>query len=228
MFTYSRLRRRFAILLLLSPLAASAKDKPRKAPVPNPASQYAAFDAHPGERVTIAAVPCEDPKACSFFRNAYVQHDFLPVWVVVSNDRDQPLSLDDVRIQFLPAEGDRIQAATPDDLNRGLFSIKRALPSHVPIIPYPIPIHHEPVDEKVSNDDTDFGFQSLTVAPHSTAAGYVFYDIHGLDDPVLKDAQLILKEIRTTDAKGNPIQLFSYAIPFNKCLAAQPPAKGSK
>jgi len=34
---------------------------------------------------------------------------------------------------------------------------------------------------------SDFGFQATTVEPHSTLAGYLFYDIRDLDDPVLKD-----------------------------------------
>ena len=206
-----------AALLLTMP--AHAKDKPRIAPVPKPARQYAAFDAHENEHVTIAAEPCDDPKVCPFFRLEYIRHGFVPVWVIVTNDRDQPLTLDDVRIQYLPAEGDKIPAATDDDINRRLFSGKQAAGTKLPIIP--ITIHHVPVDKKITEDDDDFGFKSLTVAPHTTAAGYVFYDVRGVDDPVLKHAELYLKEIRTTDAKGEKLELFGFSIPFDKWLAAQ-------
>ena len=173
-----------------------------------------------------AAVPCIDTRACAFFRLPYVERGFLPVWVVITNERDQPLALDEVRIQFLPYESDRVLAASDDDLNRRFFNTHRAMPGHTPIIP--IPIHHEAVDAKIVNDDTDFGFKSLTVAPHSTAAGYVFYDVSnlGLMDSALKGAELYLKEISTTDEKGKKVQLFSFSIPFDKWLAAQPKSGG--
>src|ERR1700744_1031427 len=115
-----------------------ASDKPRKAPPPNPANQYAAFDAHPNEKVTVAAEPCDDVKDCDFFRLPYVSHGFVAVRVIFTNDSDTALSLDDVRIQFISANNDKIPAATDDDLNRRLFSTKSAMPSKVPIIPITI------------------------------------------------------------------------------------------
>ena len=216
--------RSLAFAALLFTLPALASDKPRPAPPVKPAAQYAAFDNHPAEHVTIAAEPCTDPADCKFFRLPYLQHGFLPVRVIVTNNRDQPLTLDDVRIQLLPPEGERIQAATDDDINRRLFSTHGALGTKVPLIP--LTIHHEPVDKKITNDGDDFGFKSLTVAPHTTSAGYVFYDVRTLDEPILKGADLYLKLIRTTTPQGASLELFSFTIPFNKWLAAQDkPAK---
>lgn len=211
--------RNLAFATLLLTLPALASDKPRPAPPFKPAPQYAAFDTHSNEHVTIAAEPCTDPADCKFFRLAYVQHGFLPVRVIITNDRDQPLTLDEVRIQLLPPEGERIVAATDDDINRRLFSTRSAMGTKVPLIP--LTIHHEPVDKKITNDGDDFGFKSLTVAPHATAAGYVFYDVRTLDEPILKGAELYLKMIRTTTDKGSSLELFSFTIPFNKWLAAQ-------
>jgi hypothetical protein len=206
----------FAAALLTLP--AQAKDKSRTAPVPKPAVQYPAFESHAAEHVTVAAVPCTVPKECAFFRNDYLGHDILPVWVVITNDRDQPVVLGEVRIQFLPEEGDRIQAATPDDLNRRLFNLHQARGTKLPM---GITIHHEPVDEKITNDDADFGFRSLTVAPHTTAAGYVYYDVSylGLIDTALKGASLYLKEMSSMDEKGKKVQLFAFTIPFEKSSA---------
>ena len=210
-----------ALAALLASLdTACASDKPRPAPPVKPAAQYALNDAHPNEKVTVAAEPCSEAAACPFFRLPYVTHGFLPVRVIVTNDRDQPLILDDVRIQFLPAEGDKIPAATDEDLNRRLFSTRSAAGTKIPIIP--ITIHHEPVDKKILNDSTDFGFQSTTVAPHSTASGYVFYDTRGIDDPVLKHAELYLKMIHSSDSKGTRQELFAFTLPFDRWLTAQP------
>lgn len=193
---------------------ASAADK-KVAPPAKPANQYIAYDAHSEEHVTIAADPCTDPHDCSFFRLPYVQHGFIPIRVIVTNDSDTALSLEDVRIQFISINHDIMPAATLEDINRRLFSTHDAMGTHVPLVPFPI--HHAPVDKKITEDDDDFGFQGTTVNAHSTLAGYLFYDVRELDDPALKGAQLYLKEIHTLDGKK---QLFSFTIPFDKWLAA--------
>ncbi len=181
---------------------------------------------HPQEHVTIAADPCDDPDQCKFFRLPYVQHGFLPVRVIITNDRDQAITLDDVRIQFFPDKGEKEAAATDDDLNRRLFHGKDAAGTKLPIIP--ITIHHQPVDQKILNDGTDFGFTSMTVPPHSTRAGYVFYDTRGIDDPVMKHAELYLKMLRTTDDKGKSLELFPFTLSFDKWLDAQPKPEPAK
>jgi hypothetical protein len=210
------------ILTVLSclPLASLAAD--HKSPPPSkPATQYAAFDTHPDEHVTIAAEPCEDPKLCPFFRLSYIEHGFLPVRVIVTNDSDRPLSLDDARIQFISVNNDKIPAATEDDLNRRLFNLRSTQGTKIPIIPIPIVIHHAPVDKKISQDDAEFGFHSTTVSPHTTLDGYLFYDIKDLDDPALKGAELYVKMVHTLDGAH---ELFAFSIPFDKWLAANPNA----
>ncbi|WP_263367480.1 hypothetical protein [Edaphobacter bradus] len=196
-------------------LTASSLAADKKAPPAKPADQYLAFDAHPQEHVTIAADPCTSPSDCSFFRVPYIQHGFIPIRVIITNDGDTGLSLDDARIQFISANHDVIAAATLDDINRRLFSTSSAMGTKVPLVPWRI--HHAPVDKKITNDDSDFGFQGTTVKAHSTLAGYLFYDVSELDGLPLKGAQLYLKEIHTLE--GNQ-QLFAFTIPFEKWLAA--------
>ena len=208
-----------ALLALAVCGPARASDKPRPAPPVDPATKYPANDPHPNEHVTLAADPCIDHDACSFFRLPYVSHGFLAVRVIVTNDRDEPLDLEEVRIQFLPAEGEKEAAATDEDLNRRLFSRKSTVGTHIPLTP--ITTHPEPVDKKILNDDADFGFQSLIVPAHSTRAGYVFYDTRDLEEPVLRHASLYVKEIRYTDPKGSKQELFGFTLPFDKWLDAQ-------
>jgi hypothetical protein len=202
------------------PLASLAYSAAHKSPPPSkPAAQYAAFDTHPDEHVTIAAEPCDDPKQCPFFRLPYIEHGFLPVRVIVTNDSDRPLSLDDARIQFISVNNDKIPAATEDDLNRRLFNLRSTQGTKIPIIPIPIVIHHAPVDKKISQDDAEFGFHSTTVSPHTTLDGYLFYDIKDLDDPALKGAELYVKMVHTLDGTH---ELFAFSIPFDKWLSANP------
>jgi hypothetical protein len=208
-----------------------ASDKPRKAPPAKPANQYAAFDAHPKEQVTVAADPCEDPKDCEFFRLPYIQHGFIPVRVIFTNDGDIALSLDDARIQFISVNNDKIPAATDDDIQRRLFSTKGAAGRKYPL-PLPLPpvtVHDKPVDKQITQDENDFGFKSTTVNAHSTLAGYLFYDVRQLNDYPLRGAELYIKMVHTLpDKDGNQKELFDFNIPFDKWLAAQFPAKPSE
>jgi hypothetical protein len=190
----------------------------KSAPPPKAAAEYAAFDTHPDEHVTLAADPCDDPKLCNFFRLPYVQHGLLPVRVIITNDSDRPLQLNEARMQFISANNDKIPAATEDDINRRLFTMHSAQGTKIPIIP--VTIHH-PVDKNVSKDDDDFGFKGTVVSPHSTLAGYLFYDVKDLDDPALRHAELYVKMVRTLDGQH---ELFAFTIPFDKWLAANPNA----
>src|SRR5690242_4936499 len=115
-----------SILAVTCLLTASAVAN-RKAPPVKPANQYLAFDTHPQEHVTIAIDPCTDPAQCSFFRLPYVQHGFIPVRVIITNDSDTALTLTDVRIQFISAANDKIPAADLDELNRRLFNLKKSM-----------------------------------------------------------------------------------------------------
>lgn len=213
-----------ALALILLFFFAVSKDyavaADKKAPPAKPASQYEAFDAHQKEQVTIAAEPCDDPADCKFFRLPYIQHGIIPVRVIITNDSDRALSLDDARLQFISANNDVIPAATDDDLNRRLFTVKSVAGTKVPM-PAPIPtitLHHPSIDKKITQDENDFGFSGTVVNAHSTLAGYLFYDVKPLDDPPLKGAQLYVKMVHTLDAKQN---LFAFSIPFDKWLAAQ-------
>ena len=214
----------FVLVTIAYLFAPSSFAADKKAPPAKPASQYPAFDTHPNERLTIAADPCDEPRDCAFFRLPYIQHGFIPIRVIFTNDGDAPLSLDDARIQFISINNDVIPAATLDDIQRRLFSTKRIKGRKIPLpAPLPsIPLHDKPVDKQIGKDDADFGFSGTTVNPHSTLAGYLFYDVRQLDDPPLKGAQLYVKMVHTLDGKK---QLFAYTIPLDKWLAAQPGAK---
>lgn len=218
-----RVRAAFAVLAVFCGMDR-AWGAEKKAPPAKPADQYTAFDAHPAEHVTVAAQPCIETAQCSFFRLPYIQHGFLPIRVIITNDGDAAISLDEVRIQFISANDDKLPAANDDDLERRLFSTKSVKGRTIPL-PAPLPpitLHDKPVDKQITKDDNDFGFPGTIVDPHSTLAGYLFYDVRELDDPVLKGAELYVKEVKTADGKK---QLFAFSVPFDKWLAAHPPAK---
>ena len=75
----------------------------------------------------------------------------------------------------------------------------------------PITVHQN-VDQKITDDDNDFGFQSTTVPPHATVAGYLYYDMQDVDQPFLKNATLELRKVRFAD---NADYIDSFEIPLH-------------
>jgi hypothetical protein len=204
-----------AIVALRLALPAAASD--HVPPKVQPATSFAAVEVHDNENVAIAAEPYDTREKESIFRVDYLAHGVMPVRLIVTNNGNRPISLRDARILFQTASGDRIQAADPEDVER-LMTRKEREGGKIPM-PGPLPsIHLKP---KASNKDIEedfdtFEYQALVVEPHTTRAGFLFYDVSQLDDP-LKGAKLHLHKLR--DADGN--ELFYFEIPFDKYLASK-------
>lgn len=184
-------------------------------PAAKAATAYPDVDLHTREQVAIAAVPFDTKEACKIFRVDYLKYDFLPIRIIVTNLGDQPISLRDARIDFISAEGDKIPAAEPEDVDRRGPQYSR--PSQIPI--GPIKLHTKPKnnDSKVKADFDEFEYASIVVDPHSTRAGFLFYDMQGLGGSPLHGAKLVFREVE--NSSGN--QLFYFEIPFDKYLSAQ-------
>ena len=205
----------FPLLLLSLALPAAASDH---APPPvQPATTFAAVEAHEDEKVAIAAEPYDTREKEAIFRVDYLSHGVMPVRLIVTNNGDRPISLRDARILFVTAAGDRIEAADPEDVER-LMSNKDREGSKIPM-PSPIPeIKRKPKasDKEIEQDFDTFEYGALVVEPHTTRAGFLFYDVSGLDHP-LQGAKLHLRKLR--DADGN--ELFYFEIPFDKYLKSK-------
>jgi hypothetical protein len=196
-------------------LPAGAND--HKEPPVQPATSFAAVEVHDKEKVAVAAEPYDTKEKEAIFRVDYLSHGVMPVRLIVTNNGDRPISLRDARILFQTSAGDRIQAAEPEDVER-LMTRKEREGGKIPM-PGPIPsIHMKP---KASNKDieldfNEFEYGALVVEAHTTRAGFLFYDVSQLDDP-LKGAKLHLHKLR--DADGN--ELFFFEIPFDKYLKSK-------
>ena len=207
----------WAIPVLLSWLALPAIAADHTPPPVQPATSFPAVEVHPDEHVAIAVEPYETKEKESIFRVNYLDHDVMPVRLIVTNLGDKPISLRDARILFETAAGDRIQAAEPEDVER-LMTRKERTGERIPL-PAPLPpIHTKPKDSnaKIEQDFDAFEYSALVVEPHSTRAGFLFYDVSGLTHPLV-GAKLLVRTLR--DADGN--ELFYFEIPFSKYLQSK-------
>lgn len=205
------------LLPLIIALALPAIANDHTPPAVQPATSFAAVEVHDKEKVAIAAEPYDTKQKESIFRVDYLGHGVMPVRLIVTNNGDKPISLRDARILFLTAGGDKIQAAEPEDVERLMTKTDREGKK----IPMPGPIPSVKMKPKGSNkeiqEDFDtFEYQALVVEPHTTRAGFLFYDVSQLEHP-LQGAKLHLRELR--DADGT--ELFYFEIPLDNYLKSK-------
>ena len=198
-------------------LAAAGFAAEHTPPAVQPATSFPAMEVHPDEHVAIAVEPYDTKEKESIFRIDYTAYDVMPVRLIVTNLGDKPISLRDARILFETAHGDRIQAAEPEDVERMMTRINhrgKTIP-----LPAPLPPIHtkaKDVDALVQQDFDTFEYAALAVEPHTTRAGFLFYDMTGLSNPLV-GAKLYVRSIR--DSEGN--ELFYFEIPFEKYLQSK-------
>jgi len=210
-----RVYRKFPLWVLGLALPALAAD--HTPPPVQPATAYAAVEVHEDEKVAIAAEPFDTREKEAIFRVDYLSHGVMPVRLVVTNNGSKPISLRDARILFLTAAGDKIQAADPEDVER-LMTRKEREGKKIPL-PGPLPsIKMKPKasNQEIEQDFNTFEYQALVVEPHTTRAGFLFYDVSALDHP-LKGAKLHLHKLRDADCN----ELFYFEIPFDKYLKSK-------
>jgi hypothetical protein len=203
----------FSVLLAASLLLHAEEHAPPPAGV---ATSYPAFDQHPDDHVAIAADPYNTKDKASIFRFKYLDHGFMPIRIIVTNNGDKPISLIDARINFITAAGDKIPAATPEEVERRAGGIKR--PDSGYKLPGPLPrIGNKGSDKnkEIDQDFQTFEYSAVAVEAHTTRAGFLFYDVQGLDNPLV-GAKLNLRMLRSADGK----EMFYFEIPFDKYLAS--------
>jgi len=185
-------------------------------PVPKSAKSYPAHDEHPSEAVTLALDPYDMADKASIFSGHYSDSGFVPIFVIVTNDGDQPISLAGMKAQFITVDRTKIPPATEDDIYR-----RFTRPPSGNVSSSPLPWPRKPkggVSKDLMEEVQNAQFAARAVEPHSTQAGFMFFDISGISTP-LAGAHFYLTGVR--DAKGTELMYFEVAL--EKYLGA--PAK---
>ena len=210
-----RVLRRLPMLVVWLALPAGATD--HTPPPIQPATAFAAVEVHEDEKVAIAAEPYDTKEKESIFRIDYLGHGVMPVRLIVTNNGDKPISLRDARILFQTKSGERIQAAEPEDVER-LMTRKEREGGKIPM-PGPIPtikLKPKASNKDIEEDFNTFEYGALVVEPHTTRAGFLFYDVSQLADP-LTGSKLHLHKLRNADGH----ELFFFEIPFDKYVQSK-------
>jgi len=184
-------------------------------PSAHPARTYPAHDDHPTEKVVVAVDPYDVEDKASIFTVNYRNNDYMPIFFVITNDGDQPVSLVGMKAQLNTKDRSKLSPATMDDLLRRLSHPSR----NDGQVTLPIPLPKKEVKGGVSRKTWDeieqAQFDAKAVEPHSTARGFLFFDVTDIANP-LAGASFYLMGVR--DAKGNELMYFE--IPMEKYLSA--------
>jgi hypothetical protein len=186
-------------------------------PKVQPATDFATVEVHADEKLAIAVDPYDTKEKASIFRVDYLSHGVMPIRLIITNNGDKPISLKEARILFVTAAGDRVQASEPEDIER-LMTRKEREGGKIPLPGGLPPIHTKAKasNKEIEEDFNTFEYASLVVEPHTTHAGFLFYDVSDLNNP-LKDAHMLLRKILNSDGD----ELFYFEIPFEKYLRSK-------
>ncbi|PYX97859.1 MAG: hypothetical protein DMG71_01965 [Acidobacteria bacterium] len=201
----------FCTLAMLSVVSLAAKEFVK--PVANAAKTYPAHDEHPKEKVTVAIDPYDMADKAQIFSVNYREQDIVPIFLIVTNDGDQPVTLNDVKAQLVTLNRTKLSPASTDDLYRRLSHPARS------DTPYPLPFPRKKVKGAVSKKALDeinsAQFGAKAVEPHTTQSGFLFFDVSGISTP-LAGANFYLSGMH--DASGGELMYFE--IPLEKYLIA--------
>jgi hypothetical protein len=195
------------VLCLLGVGFLLAKDFAK--PPAKPAATYPLHDQHSDESVAAGVDPYDDEEKTQIFNVKWAEQGFLPIFLVITNDGDQPVSLANMEAQLITSRREKIPAASNDELYRRLSHVNASGPK------YPLPFPRTKVKGAVGKkalDEIDAAqFSAKAVEPHSTQSGFVFFDVSGISSP-LAGGRFYLTGLR--NAKGT--ELLYFEIYFQK------------
>lgn len=211
----SHLRKVAAVLALLVTSIVCLAAKHFVMPAAQPAKSYPAHDDHPSEAVTVALDPYDMADKANIFSIHYNDVGLMPIFVVITNDGDQPVSLSGMKAEFITADRVKIPPATEDDIYRRIGKP----PGNISPNPLPWPKKTKgSVNRDAMEEIQNAQFAAKAVEPHGTQAGFMFFDVSEISAP-LAGAHFYLTGVR--DAKGNELMYFEVSL--EKYLSA--PAK---
>jgi hypothetical protein len=181
-------------------------------PTPQAARTYPAHDEHSDEKVTLGLDPYDMADKAGIFSVRYNEVGFVPIFVVITNDGDQPVSLTDVTAELVTVDRTKIPPATEDDIYRRITRPPTSGPSTSPL---PWPKKKGGVAKDAQDEIQNSQFAAHAVEPHSTQCGFMFFDVSGISTP-LAGAHFYLN--RVLDSKGHELMYFD--VPLEKYLSA--------
>lgn len=183
-------------------------------PVAKTAINYPAHDFHRDEKVAIAADPYDNAEKAKIFSINFAEHGFMPIFFIVTNDGDQPVSIANMQIIWITGNHSKLTPTTSEDLYRRLSNPQASTrPSPIPL-PLPKKVKGAITQKQIEEIESS-QFAARAVEPHSTQSGFLYFDVGGISSP-LQSANIDITGV--ADSKGT--ELLYFEISMEKYLNA--------
>jgi hypothetical protein len=172
------------------------------------ANTYACRDAHTSEKVTAAIDLYNTSPKDNIFITPYHQEGILPVFLVITNDGDQPIAVNNMRAQLVTGRA-KMESLTTDDIFRRVAHISGSTTAPPRVGPIPLSGNKNKKAQKQYEEILAANFMAAAVEPHTTKSGFLFFDVSDVKQP-LQGAHIYLTGVR--DTSGNELMYFEIPV----------------
>ncbi len=174
------------------------------------AGTYPSKDSQPNEKITVAVDLYDTAPKDEIFNTHYLQEGILPVFLVITNDGDKPISVTKMHAELVTASRAKLEALSADDVIRRVahLNVSSTNPGRVGSIPIPGGIKNKKAQQQLEEVNRA-KFSAFAVEPHSTSSGFLFFDIENVRNPT-QGAHVYLTGVR--DKNGNELMYFDIPV----------------
>ena len=173
------------------------------------ANTYPSKDAHPNEKLTVAVDLYNTAPKDSIFITHYNEEGILPVLLIITNDGDQPIRLKGMRAEWITGRRSKLEALEVDDVFRRVAHIQGSSNPRT-VGPITLPGGNKNKKAQQQYDEiTRAHFAAQAVEPHSTRSGFLFFDVHNVQEPVA-GAHIYLTGVH--DNNGTELMYFEVPV----------------